>query len=457
MSTELFKGLDNSAFTKEHKRIYSIVLLGHLCDGFDINLMGFVLPAIIATFNLTGASAGFLASAVFFGMFLGAAGGGLLADAIGRKTTIIVSLCLFGLASFTTAAASTYWSLWITRLIGGTGLGAEVVLIFSYLVELLPVKARGTLTSSTVFFWQISSLIAALVAIVVIPNFGWRGMFVIGGAIALISAVAWLALPESIRFLVGKGRLNEARDIAIRIGVKPVEEQESIRQARTPMRPSALLGRVYLKQTVSVWAMQFLSGFAFFGIAVWLPTLLIGMGFSFVHSLLFTGIITGAGAVGNVVAGFSLDRWGRRPTIIIYFVVGGFALILWGISSSALAVIVIGAVGAFFSFGTAGALFTYVSELYPTPMRATGVGISGSWQRVGGVAAPYILGILVSYQASASLIFAFVGALMLVGGIIATMTVIETKMESLEEIQDEVMTAVVNNHVSPAVPARSEP
>jgi len=99
--------------------------------------------------------------------------------------------------------------------------------------------------------------------------------------------------------------------------------------------------------------MQFLNGFVFFGIAVWLPTLFLKMGFSFVHSLLFTGIVTGSGAVGNVVGGILLDRWGRRPTLITFSILGRLSLAGWGFSPNAVAVILIGAVGAFFSFGVA--------------------------------------------------------------------------------------------------------
>lgn len=438
VQTGLLKSLDNSRFTGEHGRIYSIALFGHLCDGFDINVMGFVLPAIIATFHLTGASAGFLASAVFFGMFFGAGGGGLIADRIGRKKTVIIAMLIYGVASIAAAVASTYWTLWAARLVEGIGLGAEVVLIFSYVVEFVPVKTRGALTSSTVFFWQISSFIAAGIAILVIPNYGWRWMFVIGGALALVSAAAWLSLPESIRFLIQNNRLDEARDIVRRMGASLTKDPVGVEGPQAKMRLSDLLGRDYCIQTLSVWAMQFLDGFVFFGIAVWLPTLLLKMGFSFVHSLLFTGIITGAGAVGNVLGGLLLDRWGRRPTLILYFFLGGIALALWGFSTSAAAVIAIGAVGAFFSFGVAGPLFTYVSEIYPTELRATGVGISGSWQRVGGVAAPYVLGVLVGANVSLSMIFGFVGALMLIGGVIAWCTAIETRLESLEQIQTEV-------------------
>lgn len=445
MDTGFLKGLDQSRVTGEHARIYSIAVSGHLCDGFAINIMSFVLPAIIPAFHLTSASAGFLASAVFFGMFVGAGGGGLLADRIGRRKTIILGILIFSVASLLCAAAPTYWTFWLTRLIAGVGLGAEVVLIYSYIVEFLPVKPRGTLTSSMVFFWMISSFIAAGIGIALIPHYGWRGMFVIAGLFGLVCTALWLSLPESIRFLLQNSRLAEAQKIMRRLGVFPLKEVAA-KEASTSEKPrakmpvSALWGNDYRARTLSVCAMQFLNGFVFFGIVVWLPTLLLEMGFSFVHSLLFTGIITGSGAIGSVVGGFLLDGWGRRPTLILFFTFGGLALVLWGFSTSAVAVIIIGAIGALFSFGVNGPIFTYASEIYPTELRATAVGISGASQRLGGIVAPYILGIFVGIHVSAHAIFAFVGALMILGGIIALFTAIETKRESLEQIAGSAVT-----------------
>lgn len=447
MDAGFLKDLDHSRFTGKHARIYLIAVSGHLCDGFAINIMSFVLPAIIVELHLTSASAGFLASAVFFGMFVGAGGGGLLADRIGRKKTIILGMLIFSLTSLLAAGASTYWTLWVTRLIAGVGLGAEVVLIYSYVVEFLPVKMRGKLTSSMVFFWMISSFIAAGIAIVLIPHYGWRWMFVVAGLFGLICTALWLSLPESIRFLLQNGRLAEAQEIMRRLDVFPAKgtaPKESFvpRKPRIKTPVSALWGSDYRARTLSVCAMQFLNGFVFFGIVVWLPTLFLKMGFSFISSFLFTGIITGSGAIGSVVGGFLLDGWGRRPTLILYFIFGGMALVSWGFSTSAALVMITGAVGAFFSFGVNGPIFTYASEIYPTALRATGVGISGSSQRIGGFVAPYVLGIFVGVHVPTYLIFAFVGALMLLGGVIALLTAIETKHESLEQITGSTVTAV---------------
>ena len=441
------ESLDQSSFSLEHARIYSIGTLGHICDGFTINIMGYVLPAIIVAFHLTAASAGFLASAAFVGMLFGAGGGGALADKIGRKRTMVASLVVFCVGSFACVAAPTYWTFWVARLVSGIGLGAEIALIFPYLVEFLPVRTRGGFSSATSFMWMMSSLIAAGFAVFVIPEYGWRGMFAIAGVIGLVTAAAWLTFPESIRFLIENNRLGEAQAIMSRLGgaraaagrVDAAVRREPMaaeqRQPRAPL--SMLMGRDYSRQTVCVWAMQFLTNFVFFGIAVWLPELFIRMGFSFVHSMLFTGLVTASGACGNILSGFVMDRWGRRPTLVFFLFVGGLALAFWGHGRSEATILAAGMVATFFSFGAIGPMFTYTSEIYPTTVRGAGVGIAIAWGRLGGIVAPYVLGLFVGSSVPASWIFAFLGALMFIAGVVVWWLAIETMGESLEGIQNK--------------------
>lgn len=442
-----FSRLDEAKLGGEHWRIYSIAMLGHICDGFNIEVMAIILPSLFVAFHLNGASAGFLASATFFGMFVGATAGGMLADTIGRKTTMVVALAIFGVIGLLSAWAPTYWTLWVARLLAGVGLGAEVVLVFSYLVEFLPVRNRGLLAASSVFIWQLSTLIVAVIGIAVIPAWGWRGMLIICAAPAVIFAAAWLTLPESVRFLVQKGRFADAERIAQKFkggsaGVSVAASTE-VAPPRTSIRQnvSLILRREYRVQTIGSWVMLFVQGFEFFGIVIWLPTLFLRMGFPFVHDLLFTAAITGAGAVANIVAGVLLEQWGRRPTIILYFAASGLALIGWGFTTSATAVVLVGMVAAFFSFGTFGPLFVWINEVYPTKLRATASGFAGSWQRVGGFVAPIVLGLLVEAKAPNTAIFGLVGVLMLIGAIMAVISVKETRKQTLENIQASVMRA----------------
>jgi MFS transporter, putative metabolite:H+ symporter len=137
--------------------------------------MGVALPGIIATFHITPPEAGFLASSAFFGMFIGAIGISMLADRIGRKRALILAILGYSLFSAAAAFVQDYTSLVVVRIVEGLGLGAEVPLVYTFVSELVPVRRRGLLLTGSAFFWQGSNLVAALVAIVVIPWLSWRG------------------------------------------------------------------------------------------------------------------------------------------------------------------------------------------------------------------------------------------------------------------------------------------
>jgi MFS transporter, putative metabolite:H+ symporter len=163
--------LDRSAFTPRHSIMYASVILGHLFDGFDINMMGTVLPGISREFHLTPALAGYLASSVFVGMLVGSAIVGMLADRIGRKRALLFAVLFYGTLSLITATAWSYRSLVAMRMIEGFGLGAEVPLVFTYLSEFIPIRQRGVLLASSVFLFQQCCLLRGTRSGVV----GWRG------------------------------------------------------------------------------------------------------------------------------------------------------------------------------------------------------------------------------------------------------------------------------------------
>ena len=169
---------------------------------------------------------------------------------------------------------------------------------------------------------------------------------------------------------------------------------------------------------------------------MWLPSIFVKMGFSLVHSFVFTAAITAAGAVGNVVAGYCLDRLGRRPTLAIAFIVGGILTFAWGFASSGTAIVLVGCITAFFAFGAAGGpLFAYTSEIYPTRFRATGTGWAAAWQRVGGIVAPIVLSSVLASGASNMTFFLILAATLLAGGFAMLLLGYETRGRSLEQIQ----------------------
>ncbi len=432
--------LDQSGFTRAHAVLYGLVVLGHLFDGFDINMIGVVLPGIGAEFHVPPMALGYLASSVFTGMLVGSIAIGMLSDRIGRKTALIFAVGFYGLTSLAAAFAWSYQSLVVIRVIEGFGLGAEVPLVFTYLSEFMPRRRRGLLLAASVFFWQGASFISALSAAWVIPAFGWRGMFVLGVVPSAVLVVLFLRLPESVRFLLAQGRTDEAARIARRYStIDPLDcPAAPLPPPGQGARATDLLRGGYLRATLSIWIMQFCGGAVFAGLAVWLPSILLRMGFPIVRSFLFTAVITGAGALGNLGAGLLLDRIGRRPTLALFFLAGGVLMLVWGWAQSAAGVVIAGACTAFFGAGGAGGpLFTYTSEVYPTRFRGTGTGWAAGWQRIGGIVAPIVLGALLAVPGGGYQVFMTMAASLLVGGVAVLLLGFETRGKSLEQIAAE--------------------
>jgi MFS transporter, putative metabolite:H+ symporter len=439
-SVQIIEALNRSSFTRRHFAFYMTIVFCHFFDGFDIQMMGFTLPGIVGEFRLTPGQAGFLASSVFTGMLLGGIIVGTLADSIGRKNALIFAIVTYGLMGLCAGFASSYGSLIAIRVVQGFGLGAEVPLVFTYLSEFLPARRRGMLIASIVAFWQASSFGAALLAIYVIPIYTWRGMFLIAAIPVAVLLVFVLRMPESIRFLLLRGRTTEAEAIVQRFSdVDPSGIEVTVTVHAEPhARLKDLASAGYLRTTAALWLMQFCGGAVFIGMLVWLPSIFVKMGFSLVRSFVYTAAITASGALGNVVGGGLLDRIGRRPTLGGAFIVGGVLMLAWGYAATETALLVLGCATTFFAFGAAGGpLFAYTSEVYPTRFRATGTGWAAGWQRVGGIVAPMALGYILANGGGNFLFFAVLSATLLIGGLAMLLLGYETRGRSLEQIQSD--------------------
>ncbi len=419
---QIIESLNKSSFTRQHLAFYLTIVFCHFFDGFDIQMMGFTL-----------------ASSVFSGMLLGGIIVGTLADSVGRKKALILAIVLYGSMGLCAGLATSYESLVAIRVVQGFGLGAEVPLVFTYLSEFLPARRRGVLIASIVAFWQASSFAAALLAIYVIPLHTWRGMFVIAAIPVAILLIFVLRIPESIRFLLLRGRTAEAETLARKFSdVDPSDI--AVPAAAVPTEPQARLRDLaragYLRTTAALWLMQFCGGATFIGMLVWLPSIFVKMGFSLVRSFVYTAAITAAGALGNVVGGFLIDRIGRRPTLSGAFILGGVLMLAWAYAASETALVALGCATTFFAFGAAGGpLFAYTSEVYPTRFRATGTGWAAAWQRVGGIVAPMALGAVLASGVGNFAFFAILSATLLVGGLAMLLLGYETRGRSLEQIQ----------------------
>jgi putative MFS transporter len=448
---ELLSRLDSSRFTLRHGLIYGTALAGHFLDGFVINLTGVVIPGVIAEFGLNSKQAGLLSSSLFLGMLVGAAVAGLVSDRLGRKFPLAVCLLFFAGFSLLAAFAWDYPSLLAARFCQGIGLGAEIAIVLPYITEFVPSRRRAPLLTMATGAWLIGVPVAALVGAAIVPAFSWRAMFVVGAVPILVSGVMMASLPESVRYLLRRGRHESARKIVGRLAVahEGGTPQGSLPAPASPSPPvpdtrrtkagsvRELLSRRYVTYTLSLWFMELCAGAFLYGLSSWLPSVLEKRGVSLLGSFSYTAIITGAGVLGALIAGHMVNRTGRRATIGVSFLLSGVLCLWWGGVSSTTAVVVLGSLATFFGSGFAGStLFVYASELYPTTNRATGLGWAAAWQKAGGLVIPVIIGWILATHASGYVFFVLFAVISLLAGLSGLLATFETRGRTVEQITD---------------------
>jgi putative MFS transporter len=445
----LIRRLDGSAFTSRHALIYSALLFGHFFDGYLINVTGVVIPGASKSFHIGSGEAGWFSTALFSGMLGGAALAGIASDRFGRKYPLAASIFTFSLFSLVAAVAGSYTVLLTARVFQGIGLGAEIAIVLPYIAEFAPARHRGPLVALATATWLVGLPVAAGIATWVVPAMTWRGMFIIGTVPLLAGAVDLVVVPESVRFLLSRGRVAEAeRVVGSLVAAPPGTDLAAAGPGAAdlpdpgPERETAgafwqLLHPRYLGYTLALWLMALCAGAFLYGLGTWLPTVLERQGAGLLRSFTYTAIISAAGVVGSIAASQTMNRLGRRWVLGPSFALGGVFCLVWGAVSGTVAIIVVGSLATFFGSGVAGStLYAYSTELYPTPLRATGLGWTAAWQKAGGLIIPTIIGYILAAHTSDYVFFALFAGLSLAAGLAGLVTV-ETRGKSVEQIAAE--------------------
>lgn len=410
----------------------------------DVGIITFVIVALSKEWVLSPSEVGLIASSGLAGMFLGAAAGGIAADRWGRKAVFQITLLIFAISTALCALAWGFWSMIAFRLLVGFGLGAELPVVSSLLSEFVPARHRGRFIVLLESFWAYGWLAAAIVAFVVIPTFGWRPAFLIGALPAFYVWVIRRSLPESPRWLASKGRAEEAESVMAALereteratgeALLPLESSErSILAASQQSSLGALWSARLRRRTTMLWILWFGLVFGYYGIFVWLPSLLVKSGYSMVNSFLYVVVITLAQIPGYFSAAYLIDRIGRRPVIISYLIASAICAFLFGRSTTTADILTWASLMSFFNLGAWGGVYTYTPELYPTHIRGTGVGTAAAIGRVGGILAPIIVGALLPSIGQAG-VLTLNAALLVVAALSVAILGKETKGATLEEL-----------------------
>jgi MFS transporter, putative metabolite:H+ symporter len=434
--------LDRLPIGPFHRRILFLIGIGMFFDGFDIYLAGTVLGVTLKTgFSTLSQNAVFI-SVTFVGMMLGSCATGFLGDRYGRRFTYQFNLLMFGLASLAAAFAPNMMFLIACRFVMGFGLGAENVVGYSTMTEFVPAQTRGKWLGLMAVCVVTGLPVALLVASVVVPHFGWRAMFVLGGIGALVVWYLRKNLPESPRWLEAVGRTKEAEAL-----MQSIEREAS--QGRPLPAPNAAptvkvsgdLGTLFTPPLLSrmiVGAVCLITiNTLLYGFVTWLPVFFIKQGLSVATSFGYSLLMALGAPVGSAIGALTADRWGRKPTIIGSSLITVVLGIIYPMISDPVLLPVVGFALTVPIYVLVALLFgIYIPELFPTEVRLRASGIVNTLGRGATIVTPFLVVMLFEARGVAGVMSLMIGLLVL-----QVVTVwafgIEPRHRSLEELKGE--------------------
>jgi len=418
--------LDRLPFTRLHTKLLVGSGFGWALDAMDVGLISFIIVQLRHVWGIDNTTAGWIASAGFIGMAIGASLGGLLADKIGRRQVFALTLLVYGLATGASALAGGVAVLIALRVIVGLGLGAELPVASTLVSEFAPARIRGRIIVILEAFWALGWTLAALIGYFIVPvgDNGWRWALAVGAVPAIYALFVRRGLPESVRFLDRKGRASEAERIVADFEraagatteVSPAIELEA---PPPPARTSALWAPGLRVRSLVIALIWFCVNFSYYGAFIWLPSLLVKEGISITTSLKYTLFITLAQLPGYACAGFTIEKWGRRPTLGVFLAGSAVAAGLFAMAHQPWAIIVAGMTLSFFNLGAWGALYATTPELFPTHLRGAGAGWAAGFGRIASFLAPLTVPLLISHGTPTWGLFAIFGCSFLIACVLS--------------------------------------
>jgi len=437
----ILERLENLPVGSFHYKLLVVTGLGWLFDSMDTGLISFVLPVLAKEWGLSPEQVGWIGSVGLIGMALGAVSAGTIADKFGRKNVFAATVILYSVSTGLCAIAWSYESLLLFRFLVGFGLGGELPVAATLMSEYAPSRLRGRFIVLLESFWGLGWLVAALISYLLIPKFGWQVAFIIGALPALYVFLIRLHMPESIRYLISKGKVDKARQIILdlekKLGVPSKPFDNEFLDEATPifkLNVFTLWNKIFRVRTLMLWLAWFGIVFSYYGIFMWLPSIVFTQGFEVVKTFEYVLIMTLAQMPGYFAAAFLVDVIGRRYTLSLFLLMSGVCAYFFGNAATASELLLWGASMSFFNLGAWGVIYTYTPELYPTAIRALGSGWAAGFGRIGGMTAPMLVGMLLANGAPINLIFIMFASVFVAISIIILSLGIESKKKSLEEI-----------------------
>ncbi len=395
--------IDQIGMGRFQRKLIAVAGVSWAADAMEVLLIGFLVPAIIASWKISRDQAGLLVTALFVGMMVGAWLWGNVADRIGRKAVFVLTILIAAVGGLLSALAPNYETLLLFRVLTGFGIGGSLPVDYAITAEFLPSRQRGRWLVFLESFWALGTIVAAGLALLILPQFpdiGWRIVLAVSALPGLVAFWVRRSIPESPRYLLTQGREEDTRAVLRQVAAEngvglPADFRLRLAPAtpagQTAARPLArLFQSPLLRSTVLLSLVWFFLSLAYYGIFTWLPGIFLERGADLRGSGQNSFILALAQLPGYFSAAWLVEKWGRRITLAAYLVGSAVFTYLFAVVADPGGALFAAILMSFFSLGAWGCLYAYTPELYPTAVRASGMGWASAMARVAGIVAPLL-------------------------------------------------------------------
>jgi putative MFS transporter len=371
----------------------------------------------------------------FVGMLIGAFVFGRLADRIGRRPVLMMAVVIDATCGVASAFAPDLQWLLVLRLLTGIGVGGTLPVDYTMMAEFLPSARRGRWLVLLESFWAVGTILLAILALVAASHGddAWRIIFFVTGVPALAGVVLRFYIPESPLYLNKSGQSEKAREVLRRVArVNRSSNEIGVLHPERMERKSffALFDRTVRRRSVCLLAAWALISVAYYGIFVYLPIKMAGEGFGFMRGQVFLIVLALVQLPGFALAAYGVEKWGRKPTLVGFLMLSAAGCLLYSLGASAPVVVGSSLLLSFALLGTWGALYAFTPEVYPTNLRASGMGMAGATARFGGLFAPALVAPIISSHFSLSLVM--LSSILLVGALCIWLVDVESRNRALD-------------------------
>ncbi|SFC91464.1 MFS transporter [Massilia yuzhufengensis] len=429
------QGIQLAGVGKFQYRLFLIFGLVWMADAMQVLSIGFSAPSIAKTFGISMAQALQTGTVFFIGMLVGASVLGRLADRIGRRPVLMGAVVLdacFGVAS---AFAPEFGWLLAFRFLAGVGVGGTLPVDYTMMAEFLPSDRRGRWLVLLESFWAVGTILLAVLALVALQwgEDAWRVIFLVTGLPALVGVGLRFFVPESPMYLNRSGRHDEARAVLARVAaangrtvaIPALQAEDAVRKSVFALFEGSLRRR-----SIALCVAWALISVAYYGVFVYLPVKLGAEGFGFMRGQEFLILLAVVQLPGFALSAYGVERWGRKPTLVGFLLLSALGCMCYSLGSSTALVVGSTLLMSFALLGTWGALYAFTPEVYPTELRASGMGMAGAVARFGGLFAPAVVAPVMATHFTLAL--AMLAAFLVTGAIAIGSVDVESRNRPLE-------------------------